>query len=61
MSETVQAYLDRFGLQAKMEDVINICAKTRPDEPMSFMVKIAIAAEMRSPASNFAIDPVNGI
>ncbi|GAX74677.1 hypothetical protein CEUSTIGMA_g2125.t1 [Chlamydomonas eustigma] len=39
MSEAVQSYIDKHSLQAKVEDVLNACVKTKPDEPMSFMAK----------------------
>ena len=35
----VQEYIDRHGLQKKVEDVLNACVKGKPDEPLSFMVR----------------------
>ena len=38
MSETVQSYIDKHSLQTKVEDALNACVKSRPDEPLTFMV-----------------------
>lgn len=35
----VQEYIDKHGLQKKVEDVLNVCVKSKPDEPLSFMVR----------------------
>lgn len=37
MSETVQSYIEKHGLQARVENVINQTVKSKPDEPMAFM------------------------
>lgn len=34
----VQEYIDKHQLQKKVEDVLNICVKSKPDEPLSYMV-----------------------
>lgn len=36
----VQEYLDKHGLQKKVEDVLNMAVKSRPEEPLSFMVRV---------------------
>lgn len=38
MSETVQSYIDKHALQAKVEDALNACVKAKPEEPLTFMV-----------------------
>eukprot|EP00877_Chromochloris_zofingiensis_P000801 jgi/Chrzof1/10721/Cz05g10010.t1_ENO[v5.2] len=35
----VQEYIDKHGLQKKVEDVLNVCVKSKPDEPLSFMAQ----------------------
>jgi len=33
----VQEYIDRHSLQKKVEDVLNACVKSKPEEPLSYM------------------------
>lgn len=35
----VQEYIDKFGLQTTVETVLNACVKSKPEEPLSFMVR----------------------
>lgn len=35
---SVQEYIDKHELSRKVEEVINLCVKAKPDEPMSYMV-----------------------
>ena len=34
----IQDYIDRHGLQKKVEDVLNSCVKEKPADPLAFMV-----------------------
>mmetsp|Transcript_2940 Transcript_2940/g.7231 ORF Transcript_2940/g.7231 Transcript_2940/m.7231 type:complete len:480 (-) Transcript_2940:329-1768(-) len=36
---TVQEYIEKHGLQKKVEEALNACVKAKPDEPLSFMAK----------------------
>lgn len=36
---SVQEYIDKHELSKKVEEVINACVKTKPDEPLSFMAE----------------------
>jgi len=38
----MQEYIDQHSLQKVVEDVLNGCVKTKPDEPLSFMVRANI-------------------
>ncbi len=38
-SAAVQEYIEKHGLQKKVEDVLNLCVKEKADEPLSFMVR----------------------
>ena len=51
MSETVQTYIDKHSLQKKVEDVLNSTVKAKPEEPLSFMVRVETTHD------NFAADP----
>lgn len=35
----LQEYIDQHSLQKVVEDVLNGCVKTKPDEPLTFMVR----------------------
>jgi hypothetical protein len=35
----VSAFLSQHDLQAKIEDALNRCVKSKPDEPLSFLVR----------------------
>lgn len=37
-SPDVQQYVEKHGLQKKVEDVLNLCVSSKAEEPMSFMV-----------------------
>lgn len=37
-SPDVQAYVEKHGLQKKVEDVLNLCVSSKAEEPMAFMV-----------------------
>lgn len=39
MSETVQSYIEKHNLQKRVEDVLNSTVKSKPEEPMSYMVR----------------------
>jgi enolase len=39
MSENVQSYIDKHNLQKKVEDVLNSTVKSKPEEPMTYMVR----------------------
>jgi hypothetical protein len=41
----LQEYIDQHSLQKVVEDVLNGCVKSKPDEPLTFMVR----AEHSSP------------
>lgn len=41
----VQEYIDKFGLQTTVESVLNSCVKSKPDEPLSFMVGLGRQTE----------------
>ncbi len=45
--ETVQGYIDKHSLQKTVEDVLNACVKSKPEEPLTFM-----ASAETSSASN---------
>ena len=36
---SVQEYLEKHELQKKLEDVLNLCVKDKPEEPLEFMVR----------------------
>ena len=36
---SVQEYIDKHELSRKVEEVINLCVKAKPDEPLSYMVQ----------------------
>lgn len=38
---SVQEYLEKHDLSKRVEEVINACVKAKPDEPLSFMVRIS--------------------
>jgi hypothetical protein len=38
---SVQEYLEKHALQKKLEDVLNLCVKEKPEEPLEFMVTTA--------------------
>ena len=40
---SVQEYIEKHELSKRVEEVINACVKTKPDEPLSFMVIFAAA------------------
>jgi hypothetical protein len=40
-------YLDKHGLQKRTEDVLNLCVKSKPDEPLSFMVRLRLQVTRR--------------
>lgn len=40
-SARAQEYIDQHSLQKVVEDVLNGCVKTKPDEPLTFMVRDA--------------------
>jgi hypothetical protein len=31
-------YIEKHGLEKKVEEVLNLCVKEKPEEPLSFMV-----------------------
>lgn len=35
---SVAEYIEAHGLQEKVEQILNLCVKNKPAEPMSFMV-----------------------
>lgn len=39
----LQEYIDTHSLQKVVEDVLNGCVKTKPDDPLSFMVRGLLA------------------
>jgi hypothetical protein len=43
----VSAFLSQHDLQAKIEDALNRCVKTKPDEPLSFLVSGSCGAAER--------------
>ncbi|KAG2453745.1 hypothetical protein HYH02_001956 [Chlamydomonas schloesseri] len=36
---SVQEYIEKHGLEKKVEEVLNLCVKEKPEEPLSFMAK----------------------
>jgi hypothetical protein len=61
----LQEYIDQHSLQKVVEDVLNGCVKTKPEEPLSFMVREAPSPDLvllirgsiiRMPASVEAAD-----
>jgi hypothetical protein len=42
----LQEYIDQHSLQKVVEDVLNGCVKTKPDEPLSFMVREALSPDL---------------
>lgn len=47
---SVQEYIDKHELSRKVEEVINLCVKAKPDEPLSYMVR-----RDRKPISPFSM------
>jgi hypothetical protein len=38
-STPIQEYIDKHGLQKKVEDVLNTCVQAKPADPLAFMVR----------------------
>lgn len=36
---TVQEYIEKHGLEKRVEEVLNACVKLKPEDPMEFMVR----------------------
>ena len=45
---SVQEYIEKHELSKRVEEVINACVKTKPDEPLSFMVLFATTCSVFS-------------
>lgn len=43
----VSAFLSQHDLQAKIEDALNRCVKNKPDEPLSFLVRLRLVGFWR--------------
>lgn len=35
---SVSEYIEKHNLEKKVEEVLNLCVKEKPEEPLSFMV-----------------------
>ena len=44
MSTPIQEYIDKHGLQKKVEEALNICVKEKPLEPLAFLVRAGLPA-----------------
>jgi hypothetical protein len=51
-STPIQEYIDKHGLQKRVEDVLNSCVQAKPADPLAFMV--------RGPAAGRGGDAVGG-
>ena len=41
MTTPIQEYIDKHGLQKKVEDVLNACVQAKPADPLAYMVRSA--------------------
>jgi len=46
-STPIQEYIDKHGLQKKVEDVLNSCVQAKPTDPLAFMVRAGAARPAR--------------
>ncbi len=42
MSDSAQAFIDKSGIQKKIEDALNAAAKAHPEDPTSFLVRVQL-------------------